>query len=83
MRFLRTFLPNLTIALNLSLLVVIYLDKRNPMMSFLVGGPFLTLVIACTVCSVATAVVLYRDWRCGRYDGKLGDADKDCEKSED
>lgn len=83
MIFLRTVLPNLTIALNVSLLVVIYLDKRNPMMGFLVGWPFLSLVIACAACSVATAVVLYRDWRCGRYDRKPLSDGEEIEKNED
>lgn len=63
MRFLRGFLPNLTIALNLVLLIVIYLDLRNPLMGFLVGTPFLVLTCACVLCSVITAVLLYADWR--------------------
>lgn len=63
MRFLRGFLPNLTISLNLVLLIVIYLDLRNPLMGFLVGAPFLVLACACVVCSLVTAVVLYADWR--------------------
>ena len=70
MIFLRTVLPNLTIALNLALTVIIYLDKRNPMMGFLVGWPFLSLVILSVLASITTAVVLYKDWRCGRYDRK-------------
>ncbi len=68
MIFLRTFLPNLSAALNISLLVVVYLDLRNPMMGFLVGWPFLILVCSGALCAVATAVVLYSDWRRGRYD---------------
>ena len=63
MKFLRGFLPNLTIALNVALLIVIYLDLRNPMMGFLVGTPFLVMAGASCVCSVATAVLLYGDWR--------------------
>lgn len=70
MIFLRTVLPNISIALNICMLVVIYLDKRNPMMGFLVGWPFLSLAIASVVASIATAIVLYKDWRCGRYDRK-------------
>lgn len=67
MRFLKGFLPNLTIALNLALLIVIYLDLRNPLMGFLVGTPFLTLAGSCCACSVATAIVLYADWRKKRW----------------
>ena len=63
MKFWRAFLPNLTIALNIALMIVIYLDLRNPMMGFLVGAPFLVLIIASCVCSIATAVVLYAKWR--------------------
>ena len=63
MRFLNGVLPNLTIALNLVLLIVMYLNSRNPMMGFLAGAPFLVLIIASCVCSIATAVMLYAKWR--------------------
>lgn len=63
MRFWRGFLPNLTIALNVVLMIVVYLDMRNPMMGFLMGAPFVTLAACCCVCSIATAVVLYASWR--------------------
>lgn len=63
MKFWNAFLPNLSIALNTVLLIVIYLDLRNPMMGFLVGAPFLTLVAACCLSSIATGVVLYARWR--------------------
>ena len=63
MKFWKAILPNLTIALNVVLLVVFYLDLRNPMMGFLVGAPFLTLAAMCGICSIATAVVLYADYR--------------------
>ena len=62
MRFLNAMLPNLTIALNLVLLIVMYLNSRNPMMGFLVGAPFLVLIIASCVCSIATAILLYAKW---------------------
>jgi hypothetical protein len=63
MRFFRSFLPNLTISLNLVLMIVIYLDMRNPMMGFLIGTPFVVLVASCCICSIATAVVLYAAYR--------------------
>ncbi len=63
MRFWRAALPNLTIALNLALMIVIYLDMRNPMMGFLIGTPFVVLVASCCVCSIASAIVLYSSWR--------------------
>lgn len=63
MKFLKAVLPNLTIALNLALMIVIYLDMRNPMMGFLIGTPFRVLVGACAICSIVTAVVLYVGYR--------------------
>jgi len=62
MRFFRGFVPNLSIAVNLSVLVVVYLDMRNPMMGFLDGLPFLVLIGLGVVCSLITAVLVYRDW---------------------
>ena len=59
MRFLKSFLPNAAIVLNIALLIVVYLDMRNPMMGFLIGTPFLTLVGLCAVTSVGSAVLLY------------------------
>jgi hypothetical protein len=50
-------------ALTLVLLIVVYLDRRNPMMGFLVGGPFMVLSYVCCICSAATGVVLYALWR--------------------
>ena len=63
MKFLYAMLPNLTISLNLVLLIVMYLNSRNPMMGFLTGAPFLVLIILSCVCSIATAVLLYANWR--------------------
>ena len=63
MRFFRGILPHISIALNICLIVVVYLDRRNPMMGFLMGMPFIVLVGAVAVCSIATAVTLYSQWR--------------------
>lgn len=63
MKFLKAALPNLAISLNLALLIVIYLDMRNPMMGFLIGTPFVALAGSCCVCSIAAAVVLYAAYR--------------------
>ena len=63
MRVLKEALPNLTISLNIALMVVIYLDMRNPMMGFLIGAPFITLAASTCICSIATAIVLYSSWR--------------------
>lgn len=63
MRFLKGVLPNLSIALNVALLIVVYLDRRNPMMGFLVGAPFFVLAVVTGIASISTALVLYCDWR--------------------
>ena len=63
MKFWRSILPNFSIALNMALMIVIYLDMRNPKMGFLVGAPFVTLAAICCVCSIACAGVLYASWR--------------------
>ena len=63
MRFFRGILPHISIVLSICLVVIVYLDRRNPMMGFLMGAPFLALVITCAVSSAATAVVLYSQWR--------------------
>ena len=59
MRFLKSVLPNLSLALSLALVVVVYLDRRNPMMGFLMGAPFFVLVVLTAAASVVTALVLY------------------------
>ena len=63
MRFWKGFLPNLTIALNVALLIVFYLENRNPMMGYMIGAPFMILAISASVCAIASAVVLYAAWR--------------------
>ena len=63
MNFMRSVLPNLSISLNLALMIVFYLDLRNPMMGFLVGAPFLVLAACTCLSSVATGILLYADWR--------------------
>ena len=63
MKFLLRTAPNLAISFNIALLIVIYLDMRNPMMGFLVGAPFLALVVCCFATSVASAATLYWVYR--------------------
>ena len=63
MRFFRAVLPNLAISLNIALMIVIYLDMRNPMMGFLVGAPFVTLAASACISSMISAVVLYGSYR--------------------
>ncbi len=63
MRILKILLPNLTISLNLTTAVVLYLDRRNPMMGFLMGWPFPVLMAATVICSIVTALIAYTGWR--------------------
>lgn len=63
MRFWKAVLPNLTISLVLATMTVVILDSFNPMMGFMEGLPFLILITATLLCSLATSVVLYRSWR--------------------
>jgi hypothetical protein len=63
MRFLKGALPNISLTLTIALMVVIYLDRRNPMMGFLSGAPFFVLALLAGIASIATSVVLYSAWR--------------------
>ncbi len=63
MKFFRAILPNLSISLQLALLVLVILDVFNPRVGLLSGLPFVLLFAAAWIAAVATAVVLYADWR--------------------
>ena len=63
MKFFRAVLPNLSISLQLVLVVLVILDIFNPHVGLLSGAPFVILFTAAAACSIATAVVLYADWR--------------------
>lgn len=59
MKFLKVALPNISIALSISMLVILILDSYNPMMGFLIGVPFQALTVLTCVSSIATGIVLY------------------------
>lgn len=63
MKLFHVLIPNFAISLNISLMILIYLDMRNPMMGFLSGTPFLILAGACCVCSILSGAVLYGSYR--------------------
>lgn len=63
MKFFKGIVPNISIVLTLTLIVVLILDRRNPMMGFLSGRPGSVLIIACAVFSLISAVTLYASWR--------------------
>lgn len=63
MKLFRAIIPNLAISLNIALMIVIYLDMRNPMMGFLRGTPFVVLVACTAIASVTSAITLYAAYR--------------------
>lgn len=65
MKFFHSTIPNLAISLNIAMLIVLYLDMRNPMMGFLRGTPYAVLVAVTAVCSVISAVGLITQYRNG------------------
>ena len=66
MKLFHAVFPNLAISLNLVLLIVIYLDMRNPKMGFLADTPFYVLAIATAIASLISAVTLYAAYRKNR-----------------
>ncbi len=63
MKFLKGFLPNLTIVLSIALVVFVYLSDRNPQPDFLVIDQFKYFAYVYAACSLVCAVVLYVSWR--------------------
>ena len=63
MKFFHNVIPNLAISLNIAMLIVIYLDMRNPMMGFLRGTPYVVLVAATALSSVISAIGLIAQYR--------------------
>ena len=56
MRILKTILPHMTIALAVTLVVVVIVSVYNPMMGFLAGKPFQVLVLLEVLSSLATSI---------------------------
>ncbi len=59
----KAFVPHLSAALSLALLVVVILDVFNPMLGLLKGTPFLVLVGAVILFSLWTAFLRIRSQR--------------------
>ena len=66
MKFFRAILPNLTISLQLALIVLVILDIFNPHVGLLSGLPFVLLFAAAALCTIVTAAASYADWRQNR-----------------
>ena len=63
MKLLHSVIPNLTFSLNVVLLIVIYLDMRNPKMGFLADAPFYVLAVTTAILSLISAITLYASYR--------------------
>ena len=63
MKFLKAVLPNLSIAMSLSLIVLVIVDNRNPFMGFLRSPYAQILMIASALIAILTGIVLYASWR--------------------
>lgn len=77
MKFIHAIVPNLAISLNITLMIVIYLDMRNPMMGFLEGTPVYVLAAAACVTSIISAVTLYINYRKGQKSGTFEEKNLD------
>ena len=64
--FWRKLVPNFSICVHLAMVIVIYLDMRNPMMGFMEGWPFLVLAGFAVLSGIASSVLLYADSRRSR-----------------
>ena len=58
-----SFIPHLSLALNLALLVIVVLDVFNPLLGLLKGTVFLVFIALDILCSVLTALRLIRKQR--------------------
>lgn len=63
MKLFHAVIPNLAFSMNIVLLIVIYLDMRNPKMGFLMDAPFYVLAISTAIVSLISAVTLYMSYR--------------------
>jgi len=77
MKLFHVIVPNLAISLNLALMIVIYLDMRNPMMGFLQGAPFCVLAASACITSIATAITLYSAHRRSQKQGTFQEKNLD------
>ena len=77
MRFLHVIVPNLAVSLNLALMIVIYLDMRNPMMGFLSGAPFVVLAASACLTSIISCATLYASSR--KKQNRAASAEKNLE----
>lgn len=63
MKLFHAVIPNLTISLNLVMLIIVYLDMRNPKMGFMGDTPYYVLAVCTAIASLISAVTLYGAYR--------------------
>ena len=63
MKLLHSVIPNLTISMNMVMLIVVYLDMRNPKMGFMGDTPYYVLAVITAIVSLISAVTLYASYR--------------------
>lgn len=63
MKMLHAVIPNLAISMNIVMLIVVYLDMRNPKMGFMGDTPYYVLAVGAAIVSLISAVTLYASYR--------------------
>ena len=63
MNFLKDFLPHFSISMLLGLVVLIYVDMRNPLMNFLTSTPSKIYLLILCAAGLATAILYITDRR--------------------
>ena len=63
MKLFYSAIPNLAISMNIVMLIVVYLDMRNPKMGFMGDTPYYVLAIATAIVSLISAVTLFVSYR--------------------
>jgi len=57
MKKLRDFIPNLALCMSLGLILITYLDGRNPYMKFLTSGTSKIYILILCVCSIISSII--------------------------
>ena len=63
MKILHSVIPNLTVSMNIVMLIVVYLDMRNPKMGFMGDTPYYVLAVITGIVSLISAITLYTSYR--------------------
>ena len=66
MRFLKEFIPHLLISMLLGLILLVYLDGRNPLMEFLTSDASKAYLLILCAAGLTTAVLYISDRRRGK-----------------